>query len=90
MRKRHSAGFKSKVALEAIKGEKTVNEIASEYGIHPQQVRNWKRELLKKAHLVFESPKDGEKLKRDLEKAYKKIGQLEGKRDFLSGILKRY
>ncbi len=35
MRKKHSASFKSKVALEAIKGEKTINEIAAEYGIHP-------------------------------------------------------
>ena len=40
MRKRYSASFKTKIALEAIKGEKTVVEIASEYGIHPQQVRN--------------------------------------------------
>ena len=55
MRKRYSASFKTKIALEAIKGEKTVVEIASEYGIHPQQVRNWK-------------PSDTDKLKKELEK----------------------
>ncbi len=90
MRKKHSASFKSKIALEAIKGEKTINEIAAEYGIHPQQVRNWKREFLEKAHLVFEKSSDTEKLKKELEKAYKKIGQLELEKDFLSGILKNY
>ena len=90
MRKKYSANFKSKVALEAIKGEKTINEIASEHGIHPQQVRSWKREFLKKSHLVFESSNETERLKKELDKAYKKIGQLEVEMDFLSGIVKRY
>jgi len=65
MRKKHSASFKSKIALEAIKGEKTINEIAAEYGIHLQQVRNWRREFLEKAHLVFEKSSDTEKLKKN-------------------------
>ncbi len=56
MRKKHTATFKAKIALEAIKGEKTISEIASEHGIHPQQVRSWKRKFLKKAHLVFIAP----------------------------------
>ena len=42
-RKKYSAEFKAKVALEAIREEKTINEIASHYGIHPQMVRAWKR-----------------------------------------------
>lgn len=42
-RKQYSAELKTKVALEAIKGYKTVNEIASEYGVHPTQIANWKR-----------------------------------------------
>ena len=46
-KKKYSAEFKAKVALEAIREEKTINEIASHYGIHPQMVRAWKREFLK-------------------------------------------
>ncbi len=90
MRNKYTATFKAKVALEAIKGEKTISEIASEHGIHPQQVRAWKREFLKKAHLVFEKDKDIASLRKELDKAYKKIGQLEVEKDFLSGILKNY
>ncbi len=53
-RKKYSAEFKAKVVLEAIREEKTINEIASHYGIHPQMVRAWKREFLKNASRVFE------------------------------------
>ena len=44
--KRHSAEFKRKVALELIKGQRTLNEIAGEYGVHPEQIAQWKRQLL--------------------------------------------
>ena len=46
-RKQHSAQFKAKVALEAIKGEKTIAEIARHYSVHPTMIHNWKRQLLK-------------------------------------------
>jgi len=59
-RRRYSVRFKARVALEAAKAEKAINEIASEYGIHPQQVRAWKRELLQKMHLAFERPKESQ------------------------------
>ena len=50
MNKKYTAKFKATVALEAIKGDKTISQIASEYGIHPQQVRNWgKGQRYKKA-----------------------------------------
>lgn len=42
-RKRHTAEFKRKVALEAIKGEKTINQLTSEYGVHATQIKNWKK-----------------------------------------------
>ena len=45
-RKKYEAGFKARVALEAVKGEKTVAQIASEYGVHPNQVRQWQKYLL--------------------------------------------
>ncbi len=54
-RKKYTAQFKAKVAFEAAKGDRNITEIASEYGIHPQQVRAWRREFLEKMHLVFEN-----------------------------------
>ena len=72
------------------RGDKSISEIASEYGVHPQQVRTWKREFLEKMHLAFERDRDTLELQKELEKAYRKIGQLELERDFLSGLLKRY
>ena len=54
-RRRHSDQFKFKVALEATKGFKTLNEIASECNLHPNQVRNWKKQLLSEGPAVFSS-----------------------------------
>ena len=50
----HNPEFKLKVALEAVKNEKTVNQIASEYAIHPGQVSEWKKQLLENANLLFQ------------------------------------
>src|SRR5581483_890049 len=55
-RRRHSAEFKFKVALEATKGQKTLNEIASDFGIHPTQVSSWKQELRDAGDQVFRQP----------------------------------
>ena len=88
--KKYTPQFKAKVAFEAAKGDKTISQIASEYGIHPQQVRAWKKEFLKNMHMVFEKEDQAKELKKALEKAYKKIGQLEVEKDFLSGILRKY
>ena len=54
-RRRHSNQFKFRVALEASKGVKTLNEIASEYNLHPNQVSNWKKQLLEEGPAVFSS-----------------------------------
>jgi putative transposase len=51
--KRHSARFKFKVALEAAKGTKTLNELAAEYGLHPSQISEWKHKLLEEGPSVF-------------------------------------
>ena len=88
--KKYTPQFKAKVAFEAAKGDKTISQIASEYGIHPQQVRAWKKEFLKNMHMVFEKEDQAKEIKKALEKAYKKIGQLEVEKDFLSGILRNY
>lgn len=89
-KKKYTSEFKAKVALEAVKADKTISQIASEYGLHSQQVRAWKREFLKNIHLVFEKEDQAKKLKSELDKAYKKIGKLEVEMDFLSKILENY
>ena len=55
-RKRYSAELKTKVALEAIKGHKTANEIAAEYGVHPSQIAQWKKQALDGLPQVFSTP----------------------------------
>lgn len=52
-RKRYDAGFKAKVAIEAIKGQRTLNEIASAYHIHPHQVTEWKKQALQQIPEIF-------------------------------------
>ena len=86
-RKQHTADFKAKIALEAIKGRKTLNEIASENQIHPNLITNWKKLLQEQAASLFtqasrfqDEQKEAEALQ---DKLYQKIGQLEIELDFL-------
>ena len=53
-RRNHDAGFKARVALEAVKGERTVSELAAEYGVHPTMIHQWKKALLEGASDIFE------------------------------------
>ena len=69
---------KAKVALEALKGNKTVNEIAQEYGVHPTQVGLWKKAVLENASQLFENKRGPKRTdpQSDPERLYAKIGQL--------------
>lgn len=53
-RRNHDAGFKARVALEALKGERTVSELAAQYGVHPTMIHQWKKSLLDGAADIFE------------------------------------
>ena len=76
---------KAKVALEAIKGAKTINEIAQEFGVHPTQVNQWKKELLANAGSLFEGKRGPKPVnsQSDPERLYAKIGQLNMELDWL-------
>ena len=84
-RKQYSAEQKAKIALTAIKGQQTVNEIASDFGVHPSQVAQWKRQLLADAPQVFASTRAHQAEDADALHArlYQEIGQLKVELDWL-------
>lgn len=90
-RRNHASGFKAKVALAALKGDKTLTEIAQQYEVHPNQVTEWKRQLLERAGDVFDGgaaaikAEDGP----DIKTLHAKIGQLTLENDFLNGALSK-
>ena len=87
-RRAHSPAFKAKAALAAVKGEKTLAELAQQFDVHPNQITNWKSQLLEGAAGVFGQEKSGPKEAAvDLKGLHAKIGDLTLKNDFLSGAL---
>ena len=86
-RKRHEAAFKARVALEAIKGNKTISEIASEFGIHPGQVADWKKTLTEGLPGVFDKGTPAAAaagFEQERTELQSKIGELTIKVDFLT------
>ncbi len=84
-RRSHSAEFKAKVALEAIRGQQSVNELAGGFGVHPQQVMAWKKQALEDLAQLFVDRRSGEgKERRELEEQlYQEIGRLKVELDWL-------
>ena len=88
-RRTHSAAFKAKVALAAVRGDKTLAELAQQHDVHPNQITDWKNQLLAKAASVFGGEPRLDEPTVDLKVLHAKIGQLALENDFLAGALGR-
>lgn len=86
-RRNHTAIFKAKVALEALKGEQTLVELAARFQVHPNQITEWKKQLLDRAPEIFDKEKTSQEP--DVKELHAKIGQLAMENDFLSVALGR-
>ena len=84
-RRQHSAEFKARVALEAIRGERTINELAAEYGVHPVQITPWKKVVLDEVPKLFSSRRGSKNKEEEALKAalYQQVGQLKVELDWL-------
>lgn len=89
-RRNYNASFKAKVALEAIREQTTVAEIARRHKVHPNQVYKWKQELLDNVTQVFEAGGQKQDASEREEELLKKIGELSVERDFLARGLERF
>jgi len=87
-RRNHAPAFKAKVALEALKGEQTLVELSQRYQVHPNQITEWKKQLLEHAPEVFSKDRRAEQGP-SVKDLHAKIGQLSMENDFLSGALGR-
>ncbi|GAB1455133.1 hypothetical protein MASR2M48_04400 [Spirochaetota bacterium] len=87
MRKRHDKEFKAKVAIEAMKGEKTLQELALQFEVHPNMIALWKRQLIEQAAQLFEKAGKGnaeaEVAERKTDQLFRQIGQLQVENDYL-------
>jgi len=85
IRKKFEAGFKARVALEAVKGEKTLSELSSEYGVNGNVISRWKKELLAGVSGIFSKKAGSRDREREeaTDKLYKSIGELKVENDWL-------
>jgi transposase len=87
-RRNHSPAFKAKVALDALKGDQTIVEIAERYQVHPNQITEWKKQLLAHAEEVFSKDRQPDQGP-DIKNLHAKIGQLSMENYFLASALGR-
>jgi len=89
-RRKFSASFKAKVAMAALRGDRTLAELADQYGVHVNQISSWKKQLQQHAEQLF-AARDNERRNHEqqIEKLHAKIGQLTMERDFLAKALDR-
>ena len=85
VRKRHTAEFKAKVAVEAIRQQKTANELTAEYGIHASQINTWKKHALAAIPEAFSAKRARERegQQGEIDELHRQIGQLVAERDWL-------
>ena len=85
-RKRYSAEFKAKVAMEALRGELTISQLATKHGVHQTMIGDWKRQAVEGLASVFSGKAEAKEgiREEELEKLHAKIGQLVVERDFLA------
>lgn len=85
MRKKFEAAFKAKVAIETLRGEKSLAELSSEYGVHPNQISKWKQDLIQGAAELFtkKSKENINLLEEEKDKLFKHIGKIQVENDWL-------
>lgn len=90
-RRKFTAAFKAKVAIEALKEQSSLSELAIKFELHQNQISQWKQEFLSKSSMVFETGKKKEESSEsvDAKALYEKIGKLEMEKDFLKKSLKK-
>lgn len=89
-RRKFSATFKAKVAIESIRERHSLAELAKKFEVHPNQISKWKQEFLDNASSVFDNNTEGaEESGPDADKLYAKIGELQLENDFLKKSLKK-
>jgi transposase len=88
-RRNHSAAFKAKVAIAAVKGDQTLAALAERFDVHPNQITQWKTELMQRAADVFATASEKRDAGPDIKTLHAKIGELTLENDFLSGALGR-
>lgn len=87
-RRNHSPAFKAKVALAALKGDRTMSELSTQFDLHANQIKQWKDQLLDGVSGVFDDkPKTSKEPQIDVKSLHAKIGQLALETDFLEGAL---